>query len=157
MAKRIKIALIILFSCALIVNMSEIYADDFKIQGWTLADEYVQPLNLAYKNNYSVGECKYLTFKNTLGREIKVIICSGSGFGEFFVPPEKNISRGLIPADSDYELTNILNYPAVIERHEFLPLALSVKLDDKTIVFESFENENDLKNFAVAFIKILVN
>ncbi len=124
--------------------------------GWSKIHEHVTPLILEYSKN-NLGACVYITLQKYDSREIiDVIICEGAGFGDFVISDEKNNDKGILPANSDYEIIKILDYKAIIERHEFLPLALAVNIDkDTKLVCESASvNESDLIRFSEAFINL---
>ena len=77
----------------------------------------------------------------------------GSASGEFNIPNEKNLNPGIMRSDSEYKLTNIFDHPAIIERVNFLPVALSIKIStDCTLIFESDLNDEQLINLAEEFL-----
>ena len=124
--------------------------------GWLKIHEHVTPLILAYSKN-NLGACVYITLQKYDSREIiDVIICEGTSFGDLVIADEKNNKKGILPANSDYEIIKILDYKAIIERHEFLPLALAVNIDKNTkLVCESASiNESGLIKFSEAFINL---
>ena len=160
MVKRIKAGCVILF---LILMSGILCANDFNFNfnlpenfnGWNLRREYVKNLILDV-NSEDLGKIIYRTYANKNNKDLEIILMIGSSSGEFNIPNEKNLNPGIMRSDSEYKLINIFDHPAIIERVNFLPAALSIKISaDCTLIFESDLNDEQLINLAEEFLLML--
>ena len=145
MKSRIAEIIFVLFmpSCACCLELPD------KIDGWQCVNEYVVPL-VADANSADMGTITYRDYERD-NRTLNVILTQGKGTGSFYVPEHVNDAKGVMPSGSGYEVLEVAGFKAVLERHEYLPLALSVNVSKDTVLtIESspLNDEEDITHLA---------
>lgn len=138
-SRRIIAALLLLYcSCA------------YGAEEWHLVNEYITPL-IAVANSQDLGQVIYRDYEryNPAGL-VTTILTKGVGTGALYVPEKVNAAKGLMPADSSYEVLEVVGRKAILENQSYMPLALAVHVDDNTILtIESISlNHDEIIKFA---------
>jgi len=133
-------------------NFCPVYALELpdNINEWQSLKEVITPLIPAANNKY-IGRImhKYYSRNNPRG-DLEIILTEGTGAGELYIPESVKDSEKLFNTSSGYEIINVSGYSAILEKHENLPLALAVKVDNNTtLTIETHAlNESELIKFA---------
>ena len=108
------------------------------IGGWHSVSKYILPLITEY-NQESQGTVTYMTYQRESPPSfIEAILSEGAGAGSLYIPPEVNTDKGMMPADSGFELLKVSGHDAIIESRPFMPLVLAVNVADNiTLNLES--------------------
>ena len=140
---------LILSSCAYSLELPD------ELNGWHCVNEYVVPLVLDV-NSADMGTITYRDYTQD-NRSIQIILTQGKGTGGLYVPEKVRDAKGVMPSGSGYEVLEVSGFKAVLERHEYLPLALSVNISKDTVItFESSTlNDEDITYFANSILSPL--
>ncbi len=65
---------------------------------------------------------------------LQIIMTEGRGTGSLYVPEGVRDSKGAMPAESGYEILNVAGRKSVLERREYMPLALAVDVAENVIL-----------------------
>ena len=101
---------------------------------WRCVNEHVLPL-VADANGEELGRMVYRNYEREAPKgSLQVILSEGTGTGGLYVPDTVNDSHGAMSAESGYRLLTLAGYPAILEVHSYMPLALAVKAGDNVVL-----------------------
>ena len=105
-----------------------------QIGEWHSVSTNILPLITTY-NSESHGRVVYATYKRELPSGfLDIILTEGSGTGNLYVPEKVNDSEGMMKSDSGFEVVKVSGHDAIIESQAFMPLVLSVSVEDNIIL-----------------------
>ena len=103
------------------------------VNEWHCVNEHVVPLILD-ANGENLGRMVYRDYVRDFPKgSLQIIMTEGRGTGSLYVPEGVRDSRGAMSAESGYEILNVAGRKSVLEKREYLPLALAVDVGDNVI------------------------
>ncbi len=104
------------------------------VNEWRCVNEHVVPLILDV-NSENLGRMVYRDYVRDFPKgTLQIIMTEGRGTGSLYVPEGVRDSKGAMPAESGYEILNVAGRKSVLERREYMPLALAVDVAENVIL-----------------------